>query len=280
MIRSKLRYKVFPPPNKTVTANKVIDTYRAPSPFIFFSTTDKVEFTSSERVRLTNGVETTMDALAIVKNAAEVGFAGHIEKLDWYFGSYSPETINCITEVINKIYKLLTKEFSCLIFFNITKPKVSFVYNKQWFDQLSVARKKAINKATDAPTDSLCKLPFFSAEEMKSFHIGAMEKWIEHQMGVNVNIDLSLLPPDGSLGSTVKLISSELVSIALDLDVAFRKINIHDTFSRETVMAASTLLELSDEDNWGSFIAFFTEPLSKHYLPNIMKKVALRDKPI
>ncbi len=295
MISSKPQYKFFPQKNKTVTPNKVIDTSSNPSLFILFSITDKVKFTSSERVLLTNCVDATMVALSIVQNAAAEGFAGHLEKLELYFGSSSPETINCVTEMINTIYKLLTGEFSYLTFFNITKTKDSFIYNKQWIDQFSGALTKptektkywssdgkiiVIDRGIDVPKLDRSKAPRPSSEKMAFVHDEATKKWIEHKQGVNVHIDLCLLPPVAPLENTVKLIFSEVMSTIFDLDVPGRKIKIKKKksstdieFSTNNLLATGTLRALSNEGNWGSFIAFFTEPLPKYYLQHLMRKV-------
>ncbi len=279
MIRSKLRYKVFPSQNKTVTANKVIDTYRAPSPFIFFSTTDNVEFDISERVTLVNGVKTTMDALSMVKNAAEVGFAGYLGKLELYFGSSSPETINFVTEVINIMYKSLTSDFSQLTFFNITKPKI--IYNKAWFNQFSGAGKNPIAKATGgacgeeiigsdrgigAPRFDQSKLPSPSSEKMAFVHDKASKKWIEQQKGVTVNIAWTFVMSSENI---VNAISREVARGALALDVELSEIKRNK--NSKGAFSIDNFLELVNPDNWGAFIVFFTDPLQEDNLDDITR---------
>ncbi len=99
------------PKNQKVTPTEEICTE---SSIFIFSTTDKVEFTWPESVLLNNCVEATIAASAIVKNAASSRFEGHLDKLDLYFGGSNHETLNCVTEAVNKIRDVLTNNARCL----------------------------------------------------------------------------------------------------------------------------------------------------------------------
>jgi hypothetical protein len=222
--------KMISPKNQKVTPTEEICTES--SICIFFSTTDKVEFTWPESVLLNNCVEATIAASAIVKNAAARRFEGHLDKLDLYFGSSSPETLNYVTEAVNKIHDVLTNNARCLTFFNITKPKHNSEDDYKW-PQFTKIQNKTVAEETGGSSDIeimmgaggidesqhvLSKLLVPSSEDMVAFHYQKSKRWIETQRGVNVNIDLDLLTTASQPENAIQLIYRAVAIAELELD--------------------------------------------------------------
>jgi hypothetical protein len=276
-------------PEGVVCPGTALPCDREPSLFILFSMTDKIKFTFSEETLLKECVNNTIKGSLIVRNAARNGFEGYHDKLREYFGISTPSMINRIADGVEDIHFKLSNRAQYLTFYNITKPKNSIIFNKNWVLQYSHALKHRRRKrAPGAGTADFLRSKQIAAVneyyrrkpykqnylETYSYRQENIEKWVESQRGVNVNIDFNVLNRAVPLVNAMQLIYGEVALFVLDLNVAKSKERLAlvrgNVLSDLKILAATDpYLAVESPGNWAAFMAYFDVPMTDYAAENL-----------